>query len=215
MTVRSLAPWLWFLDFKTTARALDASSTPGDLAQALKGHFVSVDVLRPAPCELEEVRALASRQGWSADGFTLGSFVSPPWPNATFDCIALHDAFVRMVRNRAEATNVLSGLHRLLRPEGWLAVASTSPRFLRRRGEDGYAPAALSRLLSRAGFRDVRCVFVLPSLDQPLTLIPDAFDAIDAYEASSGEERAWARRAAARVGVRRALYPGYFMLARA
>jgi hypothetical protein len=55
-------------------------------------------------------------------------------------------------------------------------------------------------------------LFVLPSLERPLTLIPDDLDAIDAYEASSGE-RAWARRAAARVGVRSALYPGYFMLA--
>ena len=212
MTVRSLAPWLWLLELKTTARALDASGTPGALAQALKGHFAAVDVLRPTPSELEEVRALAVRQGWSADGFTLGSFMSPPWPDATFDCIALHDAFAKTVRTRADAANVLTGLHRLLRPEGWLAVASPSAGFLRRSGTDGYAPAALSRLLSRAGFRDVRCLFVLPSLERPSTLIPDALDAIDAFEASSGE-RAWARRAAARVGVRSALYTGYFMLA--
>ena len=85
MTVRSLAPWLWLVEFKTTARALDASSTPGDLALALKGHFFAVDVLRPTPSALEEVRTLAMRQGWSADGLTLGSFMSPPWPNATFD----------------------------------------------------------------------------------------------------------------------------------
>jgi SAM-dependent methyltransferase len=212
MTVRSLAPWLWLVEFKTTARALDASSTPGDLALALKGHFFAVDVLRPTPSALEKVRALATRQGWSADGFTLGSLISPPWPDATFDCIALHDAFARTVRSRAEAVNVLTGLRRLLRPEGWLAVASPSPGFLRRSGTDGYAPAALSRLLSRAGFRDIRCLFVLPSLERPLTLIPDALDAIDAYEASSGE-RAWARRAAAHLGVRSALYTGYFMLA--
>ena len=212
MTVRSLAPWLWLVEFKTTARALDASSTPGHLALALKGHFFAVDVLRPTPSALEEVRALAARQGWSADGFTLGSFMSPPWPDATFDCIALHDAFARPVRSRAEAVNVLTGLRRLLRPEGWLAVASPSAGFPRRSGTDGYAPAALSRLLSRAGFRDVRCLFVLPSLERPSTLVPDALDAIDAFEASLGE-RAWARRAAAHVGVRSALYTGYFMLA--
>ena len=43
------------------------------------------------------------------------------------------------------------------------------------------------------------------------------FHAIDAYEASSAMQgsRAWARRSAARLGLRSMLYPAYFLLARA
>jgi len=217
--VRSLAAWLWLVEFRTTARALDASETSGDLAQALKGHFNAVDVLRPDASALRQVQALAESHGWTANSLTVGSIRAAPWPPETFDCVALHDALVGTTRSPADALAVLTNLRPVLKPDGWLAIGSPNPGVLggRRAGARGIAPGRLARLLRRARFREVRCLFVEPSLEWPLTLVPDAIHAIDAYEASSAMQgsRAWARRSAARLGLRSMLYPAYFLLARA
>jgi SAM-dependent methyltransferase len=217
--MRSLAAWLWLVEFKTTARALDASDTPGDLALALKGHFHAVDVLRPDHSALERVKAMAENQGWTANSLTVGSIRAAPWPPETFDCIALHDTLVATSRGASDMLAVLTGLRPVLKPGGWLAVGSPNPRVLggRRGGAHGIPCGRLARLLRRARFRDVRCQFVEPSLESPLTLVPDAIHAIDAHEAASvlHGSRAWARRTAARLGLRSMLYPAYFLLARA
>ena len=217
--MRSLAAWLWLVEFKTTARALDASETPGDLAQALKGHFNAVDILRPDASALRQVEALAESQGWTANSLTVGSIRAAPWPPETFDCIALHDTLVGTSRDATDTLAVLTNLRPVLKSGGWLAVGSPNPRVLggRRAGARGMARGRLAGLLRRARFRDVRCLFVEPSLEYPLTLLPDAIHAIDAYEASSAMQgsRAWARRSAARLGLRSMLYPAYFLLARA
>jgi SAM-dependent methyltransferase len=217
--MRSLAAWLWLVEFKTTARALDASDTSGDLAQALKGHFHAVDVLRPDPSALERVQAMAGKQGWTADSLTVGSIRAAPWPPETFDCIALHDTLVTTSRGASDALAILTSLRPVLKPDGWLAVGSPNPGVLggQPAGAPGIPCRRLARLLRRARFRDVRCLFVEPSLESPVTWVPNAIHAIDAHEAASAMHgsKAWARRTAARLGLRSMLYPAYFLLARA
>jgi SAM-dependent methyltransferase len=215
----ALATWLWLLDFRSTARALDASESPGDLAAELKEHFSVVDVLRSDRPALERVRARAESDGWAPHSLTLGSLRSAPWPAETFDCIALHDALVERRGGAVDAFDELVRLRLMLKPDGWLAVASANPNQVvtKRVGARGIPRARLTRLLTRARFREVRCLFVATPLEWPVTLVPDSTCAIDAHIAFSATRgtTAWAKRTAARLGLRSALFPGYFLLARA
>ncbi len=72
-------------------------------------------------------------------------------------------------------------------------------------------------MLVEARFREVRRIFVVPALDEPWTLIPDAKRAISAHEAFDAIQGStqWTRRAVARLGLHGMLYPAYFIMARA
>ncbi len=217
--VRSLASWLWLIGCGT-GKALDASEEAGgDFAASLMTHFDEVHVLRADPSVLDSVRADNAREGWVPASLTSGTVRDAPWPPGTFDCIALHDALAHRPPAAPGLLEDLRPLHRLLRPGGWLEVAAPNPRLPGRRAAGTFVlpRGRLSRLLVRAGFREVRCWFAAPTLARPLTLLPDARAAIRAYEASDAMRGAtsWPRRAIAGFGTPSVLYPAYVLLARA
>jgi hypothetical protein len=199
--------------------ALDASSTKGELAAALLGHFDEVHVLRTNLPDLERVRVTNRREGWHAASFHVGVLRTAPWPAATFDCIAMHDMSARRQASTDDLQKELNAARRLLRPHGWLALASPNPSFLGRRlgRTRGIPRRLLSQLLVRAKFSQQRCLFAAPTLERPLTVVPEAGDAVSAYELSDTlrDARSLARRAAVRLGLHSVLYPAYFLLARA
>lgn len=216
----SLAPWLWLVDFEERNRALDASSaTTGELAAALMAHFAEVHVLRNDRANLDGLSAANRRDGLVPSSTALGSVRHALWPAETFDCIALHDTLVRRQLPITEVLVALRGAHRMLKRGGWLALASPRPSRLRRPPlqENGISRGVLSRLLSVAHFREVRCLFVEPSVDDPVTMVPDMKTAIRAHDAIEGARgiAMWRRRAAVELGLRSALFPAYVLLARA
>ncbi len=218
--MRSLAPWLWLVDFDAQGKALDASERrTGELATELNAHFAEVHIVRTDAASLDGLRAEISMDGWAPSSEVLGSVRTAAWPRATFDCIALHDALVRRHLSIAEVLAELQDAHRLLKPGGWLALTSQSPRMLgdRRARTTGIARAVLSRLLTRARFREIRCLFVDPAADEPFTVVPDVKTAIRAHDALVGVSgmAMWKRRAAAEFGFQAALFPAYVLLARA
>ncbi len=218
--MNSLAPWLWLIDFDEHGMALDASDVPNrDLAVALMAHFTQVHVIRPDTAKLAALPAANSLEGWVPASTVIGSLSAAAWPEETFDCIAVHDALVRRGIPTTEVLAELKGAHRLLKPGGWLALASPRPSRLHRQraGTIGLARATLSRLLKEAHFHEIRCLYVEPSADNPRTVVPNAKAAIGAHNHLEGVRgRAmWKRRAAVELGFRSALFPAYLLLARA
>ncbi len=218
--MKSLAPWLWLVDFDARDRALDASDAPtGELTEALMAHFAEVHVLRAGSSDLDQLRDAYSVEGWIPASAAVGSVATAAWPNETFDCIALHDALVRRRLSTTEVQAELEAAHRLLKPGGWLALASPSPPRFRRRTEQtiGLRRTVLSRLLTRARFREIRCLFVAPSADDPSTVVPDVKSAIRARDTLEGVHGAakWKHRAALELGFRPSLFPAYVLLAQA
>lgn len=218
--MRSLAPWLWFLDFDGRGKALDASDLPTvELAIALKAHFAEVHVLRADGANLDAVRVADNRAGYSLASMVRGSIQTAYWPPETFDCVVLHDALVRRCLTNTEVLAELRAAHRLLKRGGWLAIASRRPPglFRRRARMQGVPRAVLARLLRRARFREIRCLFADPSAEEIFTVVPDVRAAILAHEtlASSSGRISWRRRAAAALGLRSALFSAYVLLARA
>ena len=217
--LRSPAPWLWLLDFDAHGKALDASdSKTTQLTSALMAHFTEVHVMRGDDESLEAFR-VANPEGWSPASAVRGTVRTHPWPPGTFDCIALHDALVRKGLSTPDLLAELQGLHHLLRPGGWLALTSPFPPRLRGRRLHGRGipRARLSRLLRQANFRELRCFFVEPSVDDPNTVVPAfkaAIRARDTLEGVSGR-RLWKRRAAVELGLPAALFSAYVLLARA
>jgi len=211
------ATWLWLLECECWGEALDASTTTGPLASELSRHFSEVRVLRDDAAALEEVRGYGEKVGDRPYSLTLGSLRAAPWNENTFDCIAVHDRFARQEPKNAEAIQTLDRLRHLLKPDGWLVAASPNPSFLRRRSAErvGISPRAFARMLVEARFREVRRIFVTPSLDRPRTLVPDAQRAVAAYESFDSIQGAtkWTRRAVASLGLHRQLYPAYFIMA--
>jgi hypothetical protein len=218
--VNSLAPWLWLVDFDAHGKALDASDAPhGEIAVALMTHFAEVHVLRPDSAQLDALLSTDNLRGLAPASTATGSLRASLWPTQTFDCIALHDALVRRRLPTAEVLAELHGAHKLLKPGGWLALASPRPSRLYRQRVDtvGMPRAILSRLLTEANFREIRCLYVEPSADNPRTVVPDVKSAVGAHNRLEGVRgRAmWKRRAAVQLGFRSALFPAYLLLARA
>ncbi len=217
--VRSLAPWIWLVECGT-GTALDASvESSGDLAASLMPHFGAVHVLRAEASVVESVRASNAREGWTPSSLTAGTVRAAPWPPGSFDCVALHDALARRAMAAPELLDELRQCNRLLKAGGWLALAAPNPRPFRRAPEPAGAIARgdMIRQLRRAGFREVRCWLAAPTLERPLTLLPDTRTAARAYEASDAMRgsTSWPRRAIAALGPLSLLYPGYVVLARA
>lgn len=218
--MRSLAPWLWLVDFDAQDKALDASERrTGDLGAELSAHFAEVHVVRTDAASLGSLRVASGRDGWTPSTEVLGSVRTAAWRRETFDCIALHDALVRRRLAIPEVLAELQDAHRLLKPGGWLALASPSPSTMRspRARTPGIARAVLSRLLTRAHFQEIRCLFVHPTADEPFTVVPDTKAAIRAHDtiAGAGGMAVWRRRAAVELGFQSTLFPAYMLLARA
>lgn len=218
--MRSLAPWLWLVDFDAQGNALDASERQtGEVATELRAHFAAVHLVRSDAATLDGLRVATSRDGWTPSSEVLGSVRTAAWPRETFDCIALHDALIRRRLPMDEVLAELQDAHRLLKPGGWLALASPSPRTVRRprTRTPGISRAALTRLLTRAHFREIRCLFVHPTADEPFTVVPDAKAAIRAHDTFAGANgmSVWRRRAAVELGFQATLFPAYILLARA
>lgn len=214
----SLAPWLWLVDFDANGKALNASETRTDeLTTALMAHFAEVHVLRADSANPDGLRAASARETLAPANEARGSVCAAPWSPATFDCIALHDSLVRRRLPMADVVAELEGAHRLLKPGGWLALASPNPPMLRRGFAAGFPRTLLSRLLMKAHFQEIRCLFVDPSADDPCTVVPDVKAAIRAHETLAGirGKARWKRSAALELGFRYALFPAYLLLARA
>jgi hypothetical protein len=212
------AAFLCYLDRELGGVALDASATEGELAADLSAFFSEVHVLREDRFALELVRAHAARTGDSPYLETQASILEAPWTDRTFDCIAVHDALAEWNPETRETAASLERIRCLLKPEGWFMGASPNASYLRyrRAGRRGIAPRSYTRLLVDAGFREVRRIFVSPSLEAPASLIPDEPEAVAAYEildSARGTSR-WTRRVLARLGGRVMLYPTYLIMAR-
>ena len=185
-----VAGWLWFLERQWGGTALDASAGTASFAGELEPHFAKVEIL---------------------------DSTSPRWADQTFDCIALHANLIRVLDGGHTGVPALARLYSLLRPGGWLVGGSTNPDYTGdRRVTPGVKLPVVIRQLRRIGFQEVRCAFATPSLDRPTSLIPVARDAVRAFENSpAGQDSAsWSRRAVARLGPLRLLYPAYFTMAR-
>jgi hypothetical protein len=218
--VRSLASWLWLLDFRYRGTALDASDDPtGELGASLAGHFDAVHAQRDSQAALDTLAAANAEQGWASASLRVGTASQAAWPAETFDCIVLYDSLVRRGASPREVRAEVAAWRPKMRRDGWLVVASATPAMLRRTKSD--APAisrrAFASQLRAAGYRDVRCLWVEYSLDRPLFMIPAARSTVTAYESydamrSSGSRH---RRLAARSGLHTLLYPGYLLFARA
>ena len=119
----------------------------------------------------------------------------------------------------AELVAELARLRALLRPGGWLALASINPRCIGRRSVTGHGipVAGLAAAVSGAGYAETRTLFTEPSIDDPRSLVPDTSDAARAYETREGlrPRSNRARGMLSGIGLRDLLYPGYFLLARA
>lgn len=193
-TVQALAPWLWLLDRESGGIALDASGTEGRLAAELAGHVSDIEVAEHAP--------------WIS---------SAPWRPGTFDLVALHELLSVVDRSTVERVTALTQVRSLMKPGGWLAAASANSSFLGNRGAQrvGISPRMYAQYLVMSGFTDVRRVYVTPSLQQPRTLIPDSRRAVNGYEAFEPNTVSKARGVFAQLGIHSALYPAYFILARA
>ena len=212
----ALATWLWLVDLPAGGCALDGSETEGGLAAALTGFFADVHVLRSSQPALDRIRTLAAQEGWRQPRLLSGTVDSMP-RRATFDCLALHDALEARLRIAPDPSTVFAALHPLVRTGGWLAIAGANPGYKGRRLASARSPSRLAVAASRAGFSATRILFAEPTIDDPRTIVPDAVDAVRAYE-TQGSLRGHAspaRGVAARLGLRAALYPGYFLLARA
>ena len=217
--VRSLAAWLWLIDLGTAKRVLDASDdSSGELAAALAQHFDEVHAVRADALQLDALRGSNERQGWSIASLVAGSAGTLQQASGTFDCIVVHDVLARRNLNDRDFLAELSQYHRLLRVDGWFAMAAFTPSEI---GSDNLPAGTLPkrrahRLLSRAGFRDLRFLWVENSLDRPLSLIPDTLSARTAYESYDAMRGSstFIRRMAALAGLGSVLYPSYFLLAR-
>jgi hypothetical protein len=218
--VRSLASWLWLVEFPGTACALDASEdASGELAAALSEHFATVHALRSDDAKLQDLHEASARQGWSLASETVGSVYDGSWAHGMFDCIAVYDGLAADVSHGA-AYDRLKRYHSLLRSGGWICVASPTPTVLGRGGshDSGIERRAFTRLLTRAGFNDVRAYWIEYSLERPLFLVPHKRETIVAYEsydAMRGSGLSRRRRTVANTGIGSLLYPAYLLLARA
>lgn len=220
MTIRSITSWIWFLDMPPGGAALDASDdSTADIAACLAEHFRDVHVLRPDRSAADAFRSAPHCASWSPASLTAGTLESATWDAGSFSCIALHDSLDRRHIEPAARDAEFARYHRLLRANGWLALAAAQSPALSRGGakNGGTNRKQLTRALKKAGFREVRCFFVEPTLERPLTILPDSLPAVRAYEfydamrGSTGLKR----RGVASLGLRSLLYPGYFLLARA
>jgi hypothetical protein len=175
-----------------------------------------VHVIRETQSQLDEVRAYATTLAVGPYVETRGSILEPHWMDGTFDCIAIHDALEGWDTRAPGTSAYLDRILLLLKPRGWLIGASANPWYLGRRAlGKGLAPRAVVRLLKNAGFREVRLLFVRPSLARPLALVPDDPRAIRAFDGfrSMSDSTALTRRVVARLGIRSVLFPAYFVLA--
>lgn len=220
LTVRATATWLWYLERDAGGGvALDASSTTGQLAADLSLHFSEVHVLRRTTSALDEIRAYGEHVGSRPYAPTVGTILSAPWGDHAFDCIAVHDTFAKCDPKAVETIERLDRIRLLLKAGGWFVGATPNTSYVRHRrtGAVGISPRVFSRMLVEAQFREIRRIFVVPSLDDPVTLIPDAPRAVNAYEAfdSIRGTTKWTRRVLARLGLRKMLYPAFLILARA
>lgn len=215
-----LAPaWLWYADRDIGGSALDASTVGGKLAAELSVQFSVVHVLREQASAVDAVLADARRRRAGSYEGTVGSILRAPWADNTFDCIVAEDALVQTRVTRAGVVDRVQRIRALLKPGGWFVGSSPNPAYrrFRRLRAPGISPLRFSRVLTDAHFRDVRRVFVTPSLERPLALVPDAPAPVKAYEAFdsiSGATR-WRRQMAANLGLRNTLYPAYFIFGRA
>jgi hypothetical protein len=217
--VRSLASWLWLVEFPGTAVALDASEdSSGELAAALREHFSTVHVLRSEQGKLEELRAANARQRWTVASETVGSVYDGAWEHESFDCVAVYDGLAHGISATA-VSDRLKRYRRLLRPGGWICVASPTPTVLGRGGsnDSGIERRAFTRMLKGAGFQDIRPYWIEYSLDRPLFLVPHHRSTIVAYEshdAMRGAGLGRRRQVVANTGIGSLLYPAYMLLAR-
>ncbi|HET9947380.1 MAG TPA: methyltransferase domain-containing protein [Longimicrobiales bacterium] len=209
------ATWLWFTDCRHGGVALDASATTGQVAAELAPWFGEVHVLREREADFAGVRALAAALHDAPYREAVGTIHSAPFPEGSFDCVAVHDVLAGRSPASEDTARTLARIRALLRPGGWLAAASPR-RGLRRSGARGVSPRAFTRALERAGFRDTRCLFAAPSIDRPLSLVPDSAPTVRAYEGSDpiAGTTSPGRRVLSWLGAGALLYPGYFILAR-
>jgi hypothetical protein len=141
----------------------------------------------------ELTRALAHHFA-TVDVLTGADLAKTRWPPATFDCITLGDA----------RRPPLAAARLLLKPGGWLALASSEARFA-------------TFALKRAGFRDIRPYYVSPSLDHATTIIPAETRTVRAYHDFDAAQSApaLAHNVAMFVGWHELLFTASLTLARA
>jgi hypothetical protein len=207
MVSDSWTNWLWLTPTDSRDLALIVGDVRADVASALRQEFARV--------EQRTTRAL----GESEDAREMLA-IAPERRLA--DCVVLGDSVLGDRAGSRHHAALLATARAALRDGGCLFVAGANAA-CRHRAEIGAAdvgcaplPRDLERQLLRAGFRDVRRFYALPTHNALHTLVPatrSATTAIEQWDHWRSARRRFARCTAARVGLHGWMYPSLAYLA--
>lgn len=224
--------WVWLCEFERRDAALDIAAHPSPMALALARHFGVVHQIALSPDVAEMTRAHASSDDLAnVDSAVVDTLDELPYQDESFDCVALHDTLhagdggllSRGSRRRRDEA-LLRECRRLLRPGGWLYVATSNPVWHghARRPLDLVRSAralhrASPRFIATAGFDPVHAYYALPAHRGRRALVPATRAAAIAFEglAHGGGLGDRVRRALAWAALYKGLAPSLVYLARA
>lgn len=224
--------WVWLCELERRDAALDIAVRPSAMALALARHFDVVHQLAQAPDVVEQTRLHASRDDIAnVEAAVVETFDALPYADESFDCVALHGTLgardgglLTRGSPRQRDDLLLRECRRLLRPGGWLYVATANPAWYggaRRPLGLMRSMRAMHRLspafIASAGFDPVQAYYAFPTHEEPQSLVPAMRAAAIAFEGGGGRSRRATalRRAAAWTPFYPALAASLVYLARA
>lgn len=224
--------WVWLCEIERRDAALDIAAGTSAMPLALSRHFDVVHQIAMSAEVAELTRVRSAEDGMdNVESAVADEPFALDYPDESFDCVTLHGTLEARDRgpftvesSRARDMRILREARRLLRPGGWLYVATSNPLwygrvrhpFLLARGVRVLHRASPA-FVAAAGFADVRTLYAFPTHERPQALIPATRSAALAFESidERGQLGARVRRAAGWTPLYRALVPSLVYLARA
>lgn len=224
--------WVWLCELERRDAALDIAMRPSPMVLALARHFAIVHQIAPSPDVVESTRMHAARDDiGNVDAAVVDTLDGLPYGDESFDCVALHGTLEardggllsRGSRRRRDDL-LLRECRRVLRPGGWLYVATPNPAWYggaRHPLDFARGARALHRVspafITSAGFDPVQAYYAFPTHERPHALVPATRAAAIALEVLTGRGRpgARARRALAWTPLYKGLASSLVYLARA
>ena len=218
----SLANWLWLSNTTRRERALVVDGEMGATAASLASSFAEVHVMESEPLSLSFTRRRFAQDRLESVAHVRASPDAPPFAPGSFDCIALRLPLRRSgsPRRGRETSPELHDLFRacygLLRPGGCVGIMYANPLYYRNlvkigRGRHPF----VARTLQRIGFGDIQDYYVIPSADEPRSIVPAVRTAVRAYESlvTMPASKRLLRRLVVRLGCHVVLAPARLILA--